>query len=220
VRKPLIKFFVLVLTLTAILPVNSVSLLDGGGLRNNSLTGTPRSFFEPFTARNIGDVVTVKIVENIDAVKESTVVLDNDTRADSGLQLQIAMTTTSTLTPDTNDIANMITNFGLPVDYARRNSRQISVDNREEFTAMISCLVVEIDPESGNMIIEGSRQILMEGQTKSLYVRGVVFPKDLDSNNEIPSYKLANAQIQIIGSGSLTNDRDSGFIQKIFRKLF
>lgn len=202
------------------MPVNSVSLLDGGGLRNNSLTGTPRTFFEPFTARNIGDVITVKIVENVRALKEETVELNNDTRTDSDLLLQIAMTTTSTLTPDTNDIANMITNFALPVDYAKRNSRKINVGNREQFTAMISCLVVEIDPESGNMIIEGSRQILMEGQTKSLYVRGVVFPKDLDSNNEIPSYKLANAQIQIIGSGSLSNDRDSGFIQKILRKIF
>lgn len=202
------------------LPVNSVSLLESGGLRNNSLTGTPRTFMEPFTARNIGDVITVKIVENINAIKQADVTLDNDTRHDASLLLQIAMTTTSTLTPDTNDVANMVTNFALPVDYQRRNTRQIQVDNREEFTAMISCLVVEIDPESGNMIVEGSRQILMEGQTKSLYVRGVVFPKDLDSNNEIPSYKLANAQIQIIGSGSLTNDRDTGILQKILRKIF
>lgn len=219
-RIRLLQSFIFILLLISSQPAGSVSLLDSGGLRNNSLTGTPRTFFEAFTARNIGDVVTVKIVENIDALKESTVNLDNDTRSDSSLLLQIAMTTTSTLTPDTNDIANMLTNFALPVDYAKRNNRKISVDNREEFTAMISCLVVEIDPESGNMIIEGSRQILMEGQTKSLYVRGVVFPKDLDSNNEIPSYKLANAQIQIIGSGSLTNDRDSGFLQKIFRKIF
>ena len=60
----------------------------------------------------------------------------------------------------------------------------------------------------------------MEGQTKSLYIRGIAFPKDIDSNGELPSYKLANAQIQIIGSGALTKERDSGFIQKIFRKLF
>ena len=42
----------------------------------------------------------------------------------------------------------------------------------------------------------------------------------IDSNNEVPSYKLANAQIQIIGTGALTKDRDSGIIQKVFGKLF
>ncbi len=201
-------------------PVESASLLDGGGIRNNSLSRAPRGYVEPFIAKNVGDVVTVKIIENIEAINNAEVTLDNDTRSNANLILQIAMTATSTLTPETNDVANMLTNFGLPVNYSKRNLREISVNNKERFVALVSCLVVEIDPESGNMIVEGSRQILMEGQTKSLYVRGLVFSKDLDSNNEIPSYKLANAQIQIIGSGALTKDRDSGLLQGIFRKIF
>ncbi len=201
-------------------PVESVSLLDGGGIRNNSISRAPRGYIEAFIAKNVGDVVTVKIVENVESIKNAEVTLDNDVRSDANLIFQMAMTVTSSLTPDTNDVANMLTNFALPVNYSRRNLRDISVNNQERFTAMVSCLVVEIDPESGNMIVEGSRQILMEGETKSLYVRGIIFPKDIDSNNEVPSYKLANAQIQIIGSGALTKDRDSGIIQKIFRKLF
>lgn len=202
------------------LEASSVSLLDKGGIRPNSLLQNPQSYYEAFQARKVGDVVTVRVVENIQALKQSELTVDNDTRADSDLSFQMAMTTTSTLDPSANDIANMVTNFRLPADYSRRNQRSIQVNNREEFFTLISCIVVEIDPESGNMIVEGSRQILMEGQTKSLYVRGIVFPKDIDSNGELPSYKLANAQIQIIGSGALTKDRDSGLIQKIFRKLF
>lgn len=201
-------------------PSSSVSLLGSGGVRSNTLNTGPRGFIEAYVARTVGDVVTVRVTENVEALKQSQVLLDNDTRTDADLLLQIAMTTTSTLTPDTNDVANMLTNFALPVDFSRRNSREISIDNREEFFTLVSCLVVETDPESGNMVVEGSRQILMEGQTKSLYVRGIVAPKDLDSNNEIPSYKMANAQVQIIGSGALTKDRDSGVLQKIFRKIF
>lgn len=202
------------------LSVQSTSLLDKGGVRPNSLTQNPQSFYEAFQARKVGDVVTVRVVENVESLKRSQVFVDNDTRADADLSFQLAMTVTSTLDPSANDIANMVTSFRLPTDYSRRNQREIEVNNREEFFTLVSCLVVEIDPESGNMIVEGSRQILMEGQTKSLYIRGIVFPKDIDSNGELPSYKLANAQIQIIGSGALTKDRDSGLIQKIFRKLF
>jgi flagellar L-ring protein precursor FlgH len=216
------KYFFL-LTLLAMLNTGSiyaVSLLDGGGVRHNTLTTGPRSFTQGYTARNVGDVVTVKIIENISTLKQSEIQLNNSTQSDADLVFRMGMTAASTLTPETNDVANMITNFALPVDYERRNNKNIGVRNREEFFTMISCLVVETDPESGNMVVEGNRQILMEGETKSLYVRGVVFPKDLDANNEVPSYKLANAQIQIIGSGSLTKDRDNGVIQKIFRKLF
>jgi flagellar L-ring protein precursor FlgH len=216
------KYFLLLLILALLNSgsILAVSLLDGGGVRHNTLITGPRSFTQGYTARNVGDVVTVKIIENITTLKQSEIQLNNSTRSDADLVFRQAMTTTSTLTPDTNDVANMITNIALPVDYERRNTKNIGVNNREEFFTMISCLVVETDPESGNMVVEGNRQILMEGETKSLYVRGVVFPKDLDANNEVPSYKLANAQIQIIGSGSLSKERDSGIIQKIFRKLF
>lgn len=199
---------------------NAVSLLDSGGIKTNSLSTGPRGFLHPYIARTVGDVVTVKVVENVEAIKRSDITLDNTTRADANLIYQMAMTATSTLTPDTNDVANMITNLAVPVNYGRRGNKEISINNREEFFTLVSCLVVESDPESGNMVIEGSRQILMEGETKSLYIRGIVFPKDLDSNNEVPSYKLANAQIQIIGSGSLSKERDNGILQKIFRKLF
>lgn len=201
-------------------PVISVSLLDGGGIRKTNLTTGPRAFVEAHLARNVGDVITVKVIENISALKSTEINLNNDTKHNADLSLQIAMTTTSTLTPTTNDVANMLTNFALPVDYSRRNLKTIGVNNKAQYTAMVSCLVVEVDPESGNMIVEGSRQILMEGETKSLYIRGIASPKDLDSNNEVPSYKLANAQVQIIGSGSLSTERDTGFLQKIFRKIF
>lgn len=200
--------------------VDAVSLLDRGGVRTNSLSTGPRGYFEAYKARSVGDVVTVKVVENVDAMKESEVRLDNNVDSESDLIFSLAMTTTSTLDTSSNDVANMITSFSLPVDYGRRNLKDITVNNRERFFSLISCLVVEVDPESGNMVVEGSRQILMEGQTKSLYVRGIVFPKDIDSNNEVPSYKLANAQIQIIGSGSLSKERDKGLIQGIFRRLF
>jgi len=213
-------FLLMILALLNSESILAVSLLDGGGVRHNTLITGPRSFTQGYTARNVGDVVTVKIIENISTLKQSEIQLNNSTRSDADLVYRMGMTTTSTLTPDTNDVANMITNIALPVDYERRNTKNIGVNNREEFFTMISCLVVETDPESGNMVVEGNRQILMEGETKSLYVRGVVFPKDLDANNEVPSYKLANAQIQIIGSGSLSKERDSGIIQKIFRKLF
>jgi len=216
------KYFLLLMILALLNSesISAVSLLDGGGVRHNTLITGPRSFTQGYTARNVGDVVTVKIIENISTLKQSEILLNNSTSSDADLVYRMGMTTTSTLTPDTNDVANMITNIALPVDYERRNTKNIGVNNREEFFTMISCLVVETDPESGNMVVEGNRQILMEGETKSLYVRGVVFPKDLDANNEVPSYKLANAQIQIIGSGSLSKERDSGIIQKIFRKLF
>lgn len=203
-----------------VLPAKSVSLLGRGGLNQSQSLSNPRSYTDAITARQVGDTITIRIVENIQAIKKAEYRTGSNTDSDLNFTLRQAGTTTSTLDPSANDISNSVTAIRLPVDYGRNVNKEISVDNQEIFTTLISALVMEIDPASGNMVVEGSRQILIEGQTKSLYVRGIVNPKDIDANNELPSYKLANAQIQIIGNGSLTKDRDGGIIQKILRKIF
>ncbi len=214
--------FLVIVTVFTGLNTNSleaVSLLEGGGLQTTTITANPRGFYETFQARTIGDVVTVRVVENIDVLKRSEIRLKRDTNLDADFSFSQNMTSTSTLTPADNDIASMITQFTFPGQYRRNNDRSINIDNDETFSTLVSALIVEVDPQNNNMVIEGSRQIVIEGQTKSLYVRGIVNPKDLDSNNEVPSYKLANAQVQIIGTGALDKERDGGFLHKIFNFL-
>ncbi len=201
-------------------PVKAISLLQTGGMSQPALLENPRSLIESYKARKVGDLITVKITENIEAIKKSQIKTNSATDHDANLTVRNASTTTQSLDPSNNNVANTITHFELPVSYGRDSAKEISVNNNEIFTTLISALIVEIDPATGNMVVEGNRQIVMEGEMKSLYLRGIVNPKDIDSNNETPSYKLANAQIQIVGSGALTKDRDSGILQKIFRKLF
>ena len=194
--------------------------LDGGGVSQRVGNRGPRSFFETHKARDVGDVITIKLIENVRSIKRANIDLSTGTDSDTDITYRNSNTATSTLTPEINDIANSIQSYQLPIRYGRDRDRSIDIDNQETFTTLVSSLVTEVDPESGNLVVEGSRQILMEGQTKNLYIKGVINPKDIDSNNEIPSYKLANAQIQIIGSGELTKERDGGLIHGIMRKLF
>ena len=202
-----------------LLPAGAVSLLDQGGVVQRELNSGPNGFYQAQIAKNIGDAVTVRVIENIEVLKRNEVRLSRDVTADGGFELDIGMTMTSTQTPADNDIAQQIQSINLPASLNKRNDSRINVDNNELFTTLITALVVKVDPQNGNMEIEGTRQVVVEGQTKSLYVRGLVNPKDVDSNNEIPSYKIANAQIQIIGTGELDKDRDSGLIYKIFKFL-
>jgi len=199
--------------------VFAASLLQDGGLKSTTLTGMPRGFYETYQARNVGDVITVKVVENVNVLKRNEVKLKRDNNLDAKFAFTQGMTATSTATPDTNDITSMITSFTFPGQYKRDSDRSINVNSDDTFTTLVSALVVEIDPQSNNMVIEGSRQIVIEGQTKSLYVRGIINPQDIDTNNEIPSYKLANAQIQVIGTGALDKERDSGVLYNIFKFL-
>jgi flagellar L-ring protein precursor FlgH len=211
--------FILIMSAIS-LPAEAISLLQTGGMSQSALLDNPRSLIESYKARKVGDLITVRVTENVEAIKKSEIKTNSSTDHDASLTLRNASTKTTSLDPANNNVANTTTHFSLPVQYGRDTAKQISVNNNEVFTTLISALIVEIDPATGNMVVEGNRQIVMEGEMKSLYLRGIVNPKDIDANNELPSYKLANAQIQIVGSGALTKDRDSGILQKIFRKLF
>lgn len=202
------------------LKVEAISLLQDGGMSQNTLNNNPRGLIESYKARKVGDLITVKVTENISAIKKSEMETSNSTSHAADITSRQAATKTTSLDPSNNNVTSSITHFEVPVSYGKDNKRKVSVNNSETFTSLVSALIVEIDPATGNMVVEGSRQIVMEGEMKSLYLRGIANPKDIDSNNEIPSYKLANAQVQIVGSGALTKDRDSGFIQKILRKIF
>ena len=218
-----LKIFLLALFLLVIIsPIRNalaVSLLQEGGLKTTTITGSPRGFYETYQARSVGDVITVRIVENINVLKRNEVKLKRDTDLNANFAFTQGMTATSTATPADNDVASMITSFTFPGQYKRDSDRSINVNSDDTFTTMVSALVVEVDAQSNNMVVEGSRQIVIEGQTKSLYVRGIINPQDIDSNNEIPSYKLANAQIQVIGTGALDKERDGGVLFNIFKFL-
>jgi flagellar L-ring protein precursor FlgH len=222
-KLPYLKIFLLALFILVITsPIRNafaVSLLQEGGLKTTTITGSPRGFYETYQARNVGDVITVRIIENVNVLKRNEVKLKRDTDLNAKFAFTQGMTATSTATPADNDITSMITSFTFPGQYKRDLDRSINVNSDDTFTTMVSALVVEVDAQSNNMVVEGSRQIVIEGQTKSLYVRGIINPQDIDSNNEIPSYKLANAQIQVIGTGALDKERDGGVLFNIFKFL-
>ncbi len=211
---------ILFIMLISSLRVEAISLLQDGGMSQNALMNNPRGLIDSYKARKVGDLITVKITENVSAIKKSESQTSSSTNHDADITTRQAGTKTTSLDPANNNVKSSITHIEIPVNYGKDISRKISVNNSEIFTTLVSALIVEIDPISGNMVVEGNRQIVLEGEMKSLYIRGLVNPKDIDSNNEIPSYKLANAQLQMVGSGALTKDRDSGFIQKILRKIF
>jgi flagellar L-ring protein precursor FlgH len=200
--------------------VEALSLLQDGGMSQNALMNNPRGLIESYKARKVGDLITIKVTENVSAIRNSETRTTSSTNHAADITSRQAATKTSSLDPAANNVKSSLTHFEVPVSYGKDTNRKISVNNSEIFTTIVSALIVEIDPISGNMVVEGNRQIVMEGEMKSLYLRGIVNPKDIDTNNEVPSYKLANAQVQVVSSGALSKDRDSGFIQKILRKIF
>ena len=83
----------------------------------------------------------------------------------------------------------------------------------------ITATVLEILP-NGNLLIEGSRAIVVNKETQQMRVRGVARPKDITADNSIDSKLLADAQIKFDGKGSVSRANRQGIMTRLFDSIF
>lgn len=80
--------------------------------------------------------------------------------------------------------------------------KQGGSERRARFTAEMSTRVVEVGP-GGLLRVEGTRKIQIDKHEQQITVRGWVRPQDVASDNTVPSWRVADAEILYTSNGSL-----------------
>jgi len=88
-----------------------------------------------------------------------------------------------------------------------------STDRSESFTATVPAVVMKVLP-NGNLFVEGHRAILVNSEEHHFYISGVVRPIDIDQLNSIKSSVVADAQIEFVGRGDLTDNQKQGWLSR------
>lgn len=92
-------------------------------------------------------------------------------------------------------------------------------DRSTRLDGIVTALVVE-RLDSGNLVIEGRKQVLVNAEEQVLVVRGVIDPRDLDKDRMIDSDMVADAEMEFIGQGQLTKRSKPGFLSRVVDLLF
>jgi flagellar L-ring protein precursor FlgH len=69
------------------------------------------------------------------------------------------------------------------------------------------------------MLIEGTRETAFSGEKQNIVLHGVVRPEDVTANNTVFSYNVADAKIQIVTKGAITDAQRKGWFTKIWDKV-
>jgi flagellar L-ring protein precursor FlgH len=88
-----------------------------------------------------------------------------------------------------------------------------SSDRSESFTATVPAVVMKV-LGNGNLFVEGHRAILVNAEEHHFYISGVVRPIDIDQLNSIKSSVVADAQIEFVGRGDLTDNQKQGWLSR------
>jgi flagellar L-ring protein precursor FlgH len=77
--------------------------------------------------------------------------------------------------------------------------------------ARLSMQIDSIDA-NGNFLVSGEQLIVVNNEKQKIRVTGLVRPDDISADNTIPSWRVAGANIQLLGDGILTKKARPGIL--------
>lgn len=92
------------------------------------------------------------------------------------------------------------------------------VINNQSLTSRAAVLVTDVMP-NGNLVIEGVRVVTFSGETQYVVLHGLVRPEDISPANTIFSSNIADARVEFIAEGHLTDAQKRGWLTKLYEKL-
>ena len=72
---------------------------------------------------------------------------------------------------------------------------------------------------NGDLLLEGTKVVLINNEEYHLYVSGLVRPADIAQDNSIASTRIADAQIEFTGRGDLADQQRKGWLARILDVL-
>ncbi len=162
----------------------------------------PSNLFRDLKARNVGDIVTINVVESATASKNATTKTSRNSALAAGWSGVLAK-----LTGDWVGTEQKV-NFENDFDGKGETTRS------SQLNTFITAQVIQVLP-SGNLVIEGSRQVQVNNENQFIHVQGVIRPEDISSGNIILSTYIAEARIELAGQGAVSDKQRPGWLARI-----
>jgi flagellar L-ring protein precursor FlgH len=160
------------------------------------------SLFADLKARNIGDIVTINIVESASASKNATTSTARNSDIEASWSGVLSKLSGDWLGSDQK--AAFATSFDGKGETTRKSS----------LNAYITAQVVQVLP-NGNLAIQGSRQVQVNNENQFINIQGVVRSEDISSNNIVLSTFIADAKIELSGRGVISDKQRVGWLTRI-----
>ena len=167
-------------------------------------TSSPGLFSSDKRAHQVGDILTVQLNETFSSTKS---VSSQSAKADS-------------VGADVGPTGLMKNFVGLGGSVTQTNSFKGSgsASQSNSLTGFISATVVKVYP-NGNLEIKGQKRLRLTDGSEYIRLAGIVRPQDISATNTVSSNLIAEAQIEYVGSGTLSNESTPGWGSKFVRAI-
>jgi flagellar L-ring protein precursor FlgH len=160
------------------------------------------NYYADLKARNVGDIVTINIVESASASKNA----ETKTARTSGLEASWSGVLSKLVGGWVGDEQKV--SFGNEFDGKGETTRS------SRLNAYITAQVVQVLP-NGNLVIQGTREVQVNQEKQFIFVQGIIRPEDISSSNIILSTSIAEARIELSGQGAVSDKQRPGWFARI-----
>lgn len=164
--------------------------------------------FENVVAHRVGDTVTVLLSENTAAQKSSSTSTSKDTSVD----IPAPLFGGSPLSIGGKEIS-----AGLQNSRSFEGSGDSSLSNRLQGNITVT---VARRLSNGNLVVRGQKWIEINQGREFVRVQGVIRPIDIQPDNTIASYKVADASIAYGARGALADANRPGLLSRFFNSIW
>ena len=158
------------------------------------------SIYSDIKAHNVGDLITVHIIESSNASRESKV--ESSSSTDMSMDGSVAGTLTDYLPL-----------FGAASKISNILDGSEGTEQKDQLTGRISVTIME-ETENGMFFIKGKRILEVNGEMNTIQLEGYIRERDISTNNTVFSYNIANAEIIYRKGGTLENVVNPRKVQK------
>ncbi len=175
-------------------------------------TASQSSLFLDYKGRHIGDIITVNIIESTSATNSNSTATAKTQATSSTLTNLMGL-------PTNLGVSNLLgTGNPLNLDNSLNSSNTFngsgSKSKTDQVTGTIAARVTEVLP-SGNLVIEGHREIIVDNEKQTITLSGIVRQKDIAADNTVFSTAIADAKIAYSGAGMLSDANKPGWLMTL-----
>jgi flagellar L-ring protein precursor FlgH len=169
--------------------------------------GTPRAFslFTDTRAHEIGDIVSVVLVESTSAAKSADTELDKS--SDVGITDPTIFGAPVTI--------NGRYNLGTQLQSGSAFQGEASSNQSNSLQGSIAVQVSQVLP-NGNLVVQGEKWIKINQGDEYIRLKGIIRPEDVSPTNTVPSTLVADARISYGGTGVLNESNNPGWLTRFF----
>jgi len=173
----------------------------------SSLIAAPfTSLFSDHKSFSIGDILTVYIAESSKASSSS--------QTNTGKSAAHNMSISKGQGP-----LSIIPNAGMGGDMSSNYRGDANTSRDASLNSRMTVMIIDID-DNGNLIIEGTRIVNINGEDEVTTITGLVRSQDVSADNAVQSYNIADAKISYKGKGVVNEGSRPGILSRMWNFIF